>query len=774
MKFSEYFEDISDLIEEKDTLLREYDKRRDRLRTVREFVNGVDIMGPDTDEEDEAAEERLTNHMLGYRNNSLIFERYYSIYSTSRSVVKVDVDTGDPELDEILSERVTKRVNDTLYRRGRFGNLWRAVSGELPISSMAPLVFEPDQGWLPKMAPNMMFPKGTAYVPDEITYALQPKEFSVAELTKMANAADNENGQIIKGKAIRRLIEHLKEQIAASKVQGRMEHNDVAEIGSSVTDDNAVVEETRKTRINAWWYYEVVHGTGDEAGQSWVNRTLFTEPYATAQAKSDNSNGNMDGSASEILVHEEKAYDSPFAWIQFIVADSELGGTKTIDTAKGIAEISYNSDVDREELLNLLMEGAKDRAQPKYAVGTEGDIDEILGWNPHDSSVVPKGIEEFKTSGSGADLQFAMNLLGQASSANTSGEISNPGRGGETRNQTLERQRNTGMVVSTRLNDCYKQLELLFEQIVERLFSGENPPGGDGYMDIMVFRKKLQADLDEYGVDLVALGSKEDGEFRYLEIKAERVIGDGERANDFETAKWLMDNLSQFSPQVRPVILRKATLTVTRDPDLSEMLVPSSKNQINNQKIVAENEYDTIRRRAVIGEVLPTNVNDIHQDHLVVHAKDMQAHLASHAIQPWTRLDAIQFSGVAEHTMDHLSVLLGNKATLQEGKMFSEQLQEIVAQADGIMSELSEQDQQNDQLSAKEQAEISLKIEEMRLKAQKLGLEFEKHRELVQARKDRRETADRRQYASEVQNAARIQIEKEAREQQAKQTNQGE
>ena len=93
------------------------------------------------------------------------------------------------------------------------------------------------------------------------------------------------------------------------------------------------------------------------------------------------------------------------------------------------------------------------------------------------------------------------------------------------------------------------------------------------------------------------------------------------------------------------MVLHQATLLRTQDPDRADTLVKVPQAIINAQKVTAENEFDTIERRAALGQVLPVADDDIHQDHVPVHLLDMQAMVARHEMRPWDKYDGERQGG---------------------------------------------------------------------------------------------------------------------------------
>jgi hypothetical protein len=238
------------------------------------------------------------------------------------------------------------------------------------------------------------------------------------------------------------------------------------------------------------------------------------------------------------------------------------------------------------------------------------------------------------------------------------------------------------------------------------------------------------------------------------------------------TADWLMSQIQQFQPLARPIVLHKAVVLRTQDPDLADALVKIPQPLINAQKIVAENEYDTIRRRAALGQVLPIGMDDVHQDHIPIHLLDMQAHIASNEIRPWDKHDVVVFAAAAEHVGEHLKVLLGNPATHGEGVAFLKDYQNISQEGQAIAAQVEEKDgSEQAQLDPAARARLELDWAKIQLEAQKLGMKGDELQRLWQSRESRAELSKRSQYAREVSDDRRIRLEEERMKMQQQQEN---
>jgi hypothetical protein len=220
-----------------------------------------------------------------------------------------------------------------------------------------------------------------------------------------------------------------------------------------------------------------------------------------------------------------------------------------------------------------------------------------------------------------------------------------------------------------------------------------------------------------------------------------------------------MDRIQSYAPQARPMVIHQATVLRTQDPDMADTLVKVPQAVINAQKVTAENEYDTIRRRAALGQVLPVGADDIHQDHIPVHMLDMQAHVAQHAIRPWDKLDVLAFAGMVEHTGEHLKILMENPDTNAEGAMFIQDFQNIAQSAQAIVAEVEEASgNDQNQLTTKEQADMELKWAQYQLEAMKVGIKVEDMQRLWTNRESRANLSRRQQFTREINEDRRLEL----------------
>jgi hypothetical protein len=140
----------------------------------------------------------------------------------------------------------------------------------------------------------------------------------------------------------------------------------------------------------------------------------------------------------------------------------------------------------------------------------------------------------------------------------------------------------------------------------------------------------------------------------------------------------------------------------------------------------------------------------------------MQAHVASHAVRPWDKLDVLAFAGMVEHVGEHLKILMSNPATNAEGTQFVQDFQNIAQSAQKIVAEVEEsQGSETNQLTPKEQADMDLKWAQYQLEAMQVGIKVEDMQRLWQNRESRSNLSRRQQFTREINEDRRLKLDKE-------------
>lgn len=753
---SEFFNTAEDLSQAKDDALEGLSDRKKRLDIIRKFSNGMATM---TMEEAKAlGKKEIINHLTTYSKLTQQASMFESMITGTNSLLEIVVTTGNAEEDFVTGQRVAKILNEgAIHHQNRFQGFWKTVSGEIVMTGGPPIVWPAKYGYLPKVSVDMIFPKGTGLLAGDVTYAFEPMEFSMSDLKKLLKSVSGVEGHSHDVGCIRALMKTLKRQIKDRTTSG------------SGFSENEKTESTRKSDgqkhdvIPVWVYYEVKFR---DDGTSFVSKTIFTDAAQTTALDDSEESSNVrdyyndddhpDGGSSRIITYIEKAYEDASSWLYMACIDSEIGGEKNVDTCRGLAELMYPSGTEMESLLNLLLEGDKDRAKPKYQAGNSANVDEILQWNISNTNIVPVGVTPFEMPTNAQHLQTPFGMLDRNAASLTGSPVSNTPQGGELRVQQQERMQSNGSVQSNRMSEATNHLDTVLETITWKILAGKTKAGTDGYQETMWCRAKLK----ELGIDYEKLSEREHGRFKWIRVRAKRVIGNGDRQQQGETADWMMQNLQYVEPASRPMLLQRAFMLKTGDPDLAEAAIRVPQVILNQQRIIAENEADTIYSLAASGTSVSPQPDDIHQNHINSHLLRAQAKLAQNDLRPWDMLDALQFAALMTHVSEHIQILISNPISNYEGTQFLQPYAQLLQQAKPVYQEIAQQEEGNkNQLTPKEQADIELQMAKLQLEAQDKGMKWSDMEDIQRFRASRAAQSNRAQYVKEIESTKRFALE---------------
>lgn len=748
---SNIFSDLRKLIQEKDRLFTAQEANRRKEEQLRNFYNGQDLY---TEEElKEMGQTENTNHLLGYRNLSAAQSTVVSLYTGTSTFIDISANFGNMEADAKVSAVLTRYLNEAIYTSGRLESVWQSVGGELVLTGKAPLVFD-RHGWCPRIAPNLLVPEESTSTANGIDYAFAPYELTLSRLNALKGAVKGKSRHI-SVQNVERLIQQITENISDGKqtaVVG-IDNKGKELLNQSLGDEGMSSEPTNK--IRAWKYYERYF---DEQKSSYcVSCTLFTEEVQPKE--------KAEGETSEPLIISSvrREYDSADYWLHVIMSDSRIGGRKTYGDAMGIAELTFASDAHLEALVNEQIEGDMQRATPKWRVGENADINAVNRWDVSGDRIVPRGVEAVQVWAAG-NLMTPINLLTHTSSGLSGGSYSNTGRNQELRTQAVERQSQSASLMSDRLAAVTTAGNRLVTEIVRRFLVDDISPRHDEYNDVMWFRAQVEA--EDLGIPLKKLAEMQYGRFKFLKVKMAAAVGDGSRTDEVSIAGALMENISNFSPEARPGVMKRWLTMITRNPRLAEELVEVPKPIINGQRITAENEFDTIRRRAALGERIPIADDDIDANHVATHAKDIKAFIAELSMRQPGPLDVVHLTGLFDHTSLHLdrmdSIEVSRNEATQWRGVVSNLFNEAKPILEGILADQEQAGQQDgQQMTLKERADFALKQGKLVLDAKKVSLAERQQDSLEEDRANRIKMGGRKQYSSEVTAAEKLRLEQE-------------
>lgn len=794
---SDIFESIDSLIQAKSATVSENKSRIERREIVHAFTNMRDTL---TEEErNEQGIEEVINFGTTFRSAQINIAPLESIVSGTDSVCEIVVDFNDPNRDHFVGVDISNLANEWFFQSNeKFLQFWRTTTGEGYLAGGGPAVFEEQEvGLFPSYNKNFLFPKGTSLDPDEMTYAFERQEFTLSQLNELIERTDDDDESVSKD-SLKSIMKEIKDQI-----EGNTSTSDNQVVGVDLEKNSARDSSYSKSTFEIWGYWEVRCYPDDyedkkKRGMKYVSHILFTDKCIVGTT-SDTKNG---ADIRSILFQEEVAFEDPQDWLVMMVFDEEIGGQKTVDTLRGIAEAFYKPAVKVEEFFNKKMEGALASSVP-YLVEKEGaDPDEVLDFEYGDP-FLPKGTEFAQIPNTARELSPVINDLMSTVSGIASSGHSNTGRGQELRQQAVERQENSQIIKTNRIIRAYLKLDRILDLIIGRALTLNPDAGTKDYRLIKGFQECVDQKLiqifnlvDEAsetqetdGIDVVGdkktalkkaeqirlkLGERSYGRFKNIRVKARRSASGLDRPTEVENASFILRLIEtgRVPAQNVPALIQRAVAYQTQNTDIAELAASTPELIQSDQRERAAAEWVTIGRRAIAGEIVDIGPRDIDEDHVESHKMDLIADVNLHGLRPWDQADVVMFTARVNHTGSHLERMRTRPESADVARRNMQEFQEIIRTAGQIIQVLEEERaaQQNQELSPEDRLAVAREQKiyaEIELMARKYGLDLENKKDVMRNRivraqqnQERLELMTRSQIVNEVDKQREFELKK--------------
>ena len=719
---------IDELIQAKSCALYDNSNRIERRKIVHAFTNMQDTTTEQ--ERDDQDIEEIINFGTTFRSAQTNIAPLESIVTGTDSLCDLVVDFNDPNHDHLLGVEISNVANEWLFNSNeKFQRFWRTVTGEGYLVGGGPAVFDDEEvGLFPRYNRNIFFPLHTSLDPDEMTFAFERREFTMSQLKELIKHTDDDDSMVSKA-SLEAIIEEIRDQVEG----GASVNHETTNHGYDLETNSSREQEYNNITFEIWGYWEVRTYPDDykdksKRGLKYVSHILFSDTYINSESSRDNGTDSKSQKGSDIrtILYQDKiAFSDPREWLVMMVFDEEIGGEKTIDTLRGVAEAFYKPAVKIEEFFNKKMDGALASSVPYLVANDSANPDEVLDFEFGDA-FLPKGTEFAQIPNTARELNPVISDLTRTVAGISGGGQSNTGRGQELRQQAVERQENSSIIKTNRIINAYLRLDNILDIVIGRAMNLEAKPGTTDYRLIMGFQSCVDQKIieilnlrdDEQGegeiVDDVIddeksttkttalakakqirkkIAMREFGKFKYFKVKARRSASGLDRPSEIENASFILRLIEtgRVAAQNVPALIQRAVAYQTQNTDIAQLAAQTPDLIQSDQAERAAAEWSTIGRRAVAGEIVEIGARDIDADHVESHKMDLIADVNLHGLRPWDQADVVMFVARVNHTGSHLERMRQRQESAGVARDSIQEFQEIIRGAGQIIQLLEEQ-----------------------------------------------------------------------------------
>jgi hypothetical protein len=721
------FEDYNQMLAECDQLISEdVEDAEDRV-TISSFYNGRDTMTKR--EQESSGTENIVNHLLGYDSINLAKQQIEAINTKPKNVFEIDL-YDVPQNEKHRWEQVlTENFNMIIKNSRRFKPEWKGVAGEITLFGRGTLIHRDNNDWCPTLATPYV-PRGTGILPNEIPYMMIPDYLTIIDL-KQALKASNERkdlGMDVEWNlpALQTAIDMLESNLTDKTKAGFVQNNknitkeeEFEQNASSSTGHTAT-----RQRIAVYYLY-----IGDFDCDDCVPFDLVVLPRFTLEES--NSINKSTSDMPEWLFHGTKQFERAGHLVHPMFIDCQIGGKMNWHRVMGLGRLNYEPDVEIEEFFNEAMAGSRENIRRVYQVASAADWELLKTWADSGSStnVLPPGVT-VADMGRQPNFQHSFHtieMLTQLTRRNAAGSINHPdsGKVKELEVNALERQGRNAEALSTRMSDIYECADALGIEMFRRMLAEDPLPCDQGYAEIKAFQDICK----KYKIPLNKLRKMKDGKAVHWCVRSSRSAGDGNTVKRRMVNQMLMSRLNLFNSEAQQIILRRVTAEESGDYEFAEQIVPYKRKDDPDQVNRANQENDTMDKRGILGQPVPTNEDDLDMVHIQQHMADMQADLARAKVRPWDEIDLAAFKAKGGHTMMHIEHMKGIKEQKPLVNKITQELQQLAKAGQEHANNIAKAaEAKKQEMSQKEQVEMQIKARKQAL-AEHAQTALEDHRE---------------------------------------------
>lgn len=687
--------------------LSDYPRAQNRAR-IQSLFNGDPPYTPEQMQDSLAATN--VNDLTAVTLSHDARKNFANAFQKPGKYFSIKLNSGPSSKRQAWSEILTSEINRVMKRSKKYYEVDRSTFANVVLYGIGPVVWMDDERWCPTAlgVGDVLIPGGTLLDMENMPFFATYHRYTAAQLKRMTSGPNVDKGWNLPqvDKAIR-FVDSEAQTLYSSQwpevwSPERVEER-IKEDGGLYSSDAVPTVDCYDFRFwsdegksQGWRRRMVVDPWGGWAGEGGT----ATEPQVKANAKDADflfdSGSRVYGERLDQLAHFQYADLSAFAPFRY-------------HSVRSLGFVIYALAHVNNRLWCRFLDHTFENMMQYFRINNDEDISRALKVNLVDKGFIDKSLqfvpqaERWQVNQAIVEMAFAMNdeKLGRNSRSLAEESTGKPDHMKAT--VYMGEMNKANALVSAAMDQAYNYQTYRYEEIARRFcIKLSRDPG------VTEFRSRcIRRGVPEKYINAVL-----------WDIEPERTMGGGNQMLEQQIAQQLMQFRPLYDPDAQRAILRKATMAITSDPDLTEELVPDQANRVSNTVADAQRAAGSL----FLGLHVDARPGENHQEVAQTIMGELAILVKRYQAVPPDPEDIAGMQNMAMYVQQQLQILSqdeGAKPLVQQLATDLQAMMKLISvMAKAVEQKMQEQAQQGAAGPTPEQATTAAKLEAIRVTAE--------------------------------------------------------
>lgn len=499
-------------------------------------------------------------------------KNFYNAILKPGSFFKVKLDSGPVHKRDLWSSTITQNINRPMKRSLQYFEVWRSNIGANVLHGIAPKVWSDRYSWRPDaVAPgDVLIPSSTLLTMENLPFFAIYRRYTAFQLMQMTSASKRDPGWKMPAvKAAIKWADNEATQLSGTQWPDTWSPERMAE---RIKEDSGLYASDAVPTIDCYDFYYWDRVNKEDGWRRRIvwdqNGAIGTGGQPTTEPKKGQTTDFLYDPGDRVFAQKREEI------IAFQFADLSATSPFRYHSVRGLGYLLFAICNLQNRLLCKFNDALFEHFLQYFRVSSDEDVGRAVKLNLLDKGLIDKSVqfvksdERWKIDKQLAEMGIEMNreMMGR----NSASMVEEAGSGRDEHMKAtvyMGKMQQANALVGAALQQSYTYSEWEYREMARRFCQ---PNSKDP--DVRKFRVLcLKAGVPQEMLDPDR-----------WDIAAEQVMGGGNQMLEQSIAQQLMQFRPLFDPDAQRTILRKATLAITSDPDLSNELVPEQAARVTN------------------------------------------------------------------------------------------------------------------------------------------------------------------------------------------------